>query len=145
AVSTGKISMMLRSPYDSVTYFISGDAEPSGYFKIDHLSFLDTASLYYKAQDTLHKRKSVKVKFSEEPEQEYRLLHHRIYAEKLPFSEKLKDALELAENRNQWDKYINNRTILLKEVEVKAKRITKEESIEDRYTSGMFKSDNGYT
>src|SRR5699024_10127982 len=103
AVSTGKISMMLRSPYDSVTYFISGDAEPSGYFKIDHLSFLDTASLYYKAQDTLHKRKSVKVKFSEEPEQEYRLLHHRIYAEKLPFSEKLKDALELAENRNQWD------------------------------------------
>lgn len=34
---------------------------------------------------------------------------------------------------------------MLKEVDVKAKRVTKEETISDRYTSGMFKSDNGYT
>ncbi len=144
-VTTGSVSMMLRSPIDSTTYFMSGPAEPTGYFKIDHLSFLDTAYLYYKAKDTLHKRRTVKVKFADEPEPEYRLLNTRILPGRLPVSDRLQNYLELAGQRNQKDQYISNRTILLDEVTVTANRIPKEETTEERYTSGMFKSDNGYT
>ena len=144
-VTTGNISMMLHSPVDSSTYLMSGDAEPTGYFKIDHLFFLDSADLYYKAIDTLHKRKPVEVEFSEVPEPEYRLLHRRIVSSTPPASDQLNRSLQLAEKRNEKDRYISNRTILLNEVEVTAKRIPKEQSIEERYTSGMFTSDNGYT
>lgn len=144
-VTTGSVSMMLRSPIDSTTYFISGAAEPTGYFKIDHLSFLDTAYLYYKAMDTLHKRKPVEVEFAEAPEPEYRLLNNRILPGELPVSDRLQNYLELAGQRNQRDQYISNRTILLNEVTITANRIPKEETTEERYTSGMFKSDNGYT
>ncbi len=144
-VKTGSISMMLRTPIDSTTYFISGAAEPTGFFKIDHLNFLDTAFLYYKAQDTLHKRKSVQVEFSKGPQTAYTLLGQRIRPSELLPTATLRNSLELAGQRNQTDQYISNRSILLKEVEVTATRIPKEKSVEERYTSGMFKSDNGYT
>lgn len=144
-LKSGSISMMLRTPVDSTTYFISGAAEPSGFFKVNHLNFLDTAVLYYKATDTLHKGRSVHVEFSEGKRPAYALLNRRIRPSQIPSSTALKNALELAGQRNQIDRYISNRSILLKEVQVTAKRIPKEKSVEDRYTSGMFKSDNGYT
>lgn len=143
-VTTGAVSMLLRSPIDSTTYFIAGNAEPSGYFKIDHLTFLDTGYLYYKAMDTLHKRKPVEVEFAEAPQPEYRLLNRRILPGNLPFAS-LQNGLKLAAERNRRDQYISNRTIMLQELEVTADSVKKEESIEDRYTSGMFKSDNGFT
>lgn len=145
-LKSGKISMFLRSPIDSVTYFISGAAEPNGYFEVNHLNFHDTANLYYKGVDTLHKGRTVDVKFAASPAaQDYVLLHKPIHETVIPVSPSLKNYLELAAERNQQDQYISNRTILLQEVNVTAKRIPKEKTVEERYTSGLFKSDNGFS
>ena len=142
----GALSMFLRAPYDSLTYFISGKTEKNGYFEVTDLNFHDTASLYYKGTDTLHKGRDVTLKFTPNPsEQNYALLNKPINAFLPPPAPSLKNYLELAQERNQIDKYISNRTVLLKEVNITAKRITKEQKTEDRYTTGMFKSDNDYT
>lgn len=146
ALKNGKISMFLRSPIDSVTYFISGATEPNGYFEVNHLNFHDTANLYYKGVDTLHKGRTVDVKFASSPaQQDYVLLHEPIREARIPSTPSLKNYLELAAQRNQKDQYISNRTILLQEVNVTATRIPKEQTVEERYTSGMFSSDNGYS
>jgi hypothetical protein len=145
-LKNGKISMFLRAPADSLTYFISGATEADGSFAVNNLAFHDTAYLYYKAVDSAHKGRIVTVKFLSNPaSQQYALLHHPIHAY-LPASDtSLRRYLELAAERNQVDKYINNHSVLLKEVTVTARKIPKEKKTEDRYTTGMFKSDNGYS
>lgn len=145
-LKNGEISMFLRAPADTLTYFISGATQSNGYFEVTDLHFHDTADLYYKAMDTLHKGRPVSVKFFHNPAAEpYALLHHPILARLPERDTSLGYYLELAAQRNQLDKYINNHSVLLKEVTVTARKVPQEEKTEDRYTSGMFKSDNGYT
>lgn len=145
-LKNGEISMFLRAPADSLTYFISGATQSNGYFEVTDLHFHDTADLYYKAMDTLHKGRPVSVKFFQNPAAEpYALLHRPILARLPERDTSLGYYLDLAAQRNQLDKYINNHSVLLKEVTVTARKVPQEEKTEDRYTSGMFKSDNGYT
>lgn len=145
-LKNGSVSMFLKAPYDSLTYFISGSTESNGYFEVNDLSFHDTADLYYKGADALHKGRNVTLKFVENPASEpYMLLHNPIKAFLPEPKPALHRYLELAQERNQLDKYINSRAVLLKEVNITATRIPKTEKLEDKYVTGMFKSDNGYT
>lgn len=145
-LKNGSISMFIKAPYDSLTYFISGNTEANGYFEVNDLNFHDTADLYYKATDTLHKGRDVTLKFNENPTAEpYIRLNNPIRAFLPPPKPSLQHYLELAQERNQLDKYISGRTVLLKEVNITATRIPKKEKTEDKYVTGMFKSDNGYT
>ncbi len=144
-VAGGKINILMRSQIDSSTRFMFGTAQDDGLFKIDHLSFIDSSVLYYKATNPKHKRKPVEVKFSKRVEPVEGLSAKDLTSKKLPFSDRLIHAIQLAEDQNKIDQMISNRSIRLKEVEVKAKQKSKEETMDDKYTSGMFKSDNGYS
>lgn len=145
-LKTGKLSMFLRAPVDSLTYFISGAIQPNGYFALNGLHFHDSATLYYKTTDTVHKGREIHVNFLSNPtEDAYVRLQQPISKPPAPPGATLNRFLEMAQERNQVSKYISNRSILLKEVDVTATKIPKEKTTEERYTSGMFKSDNGYT
>ncbi|TAN02144.1 MAG: hypothetical protein EPN39_00490 [Chitinophagaceae bacterium] len=145
-LKNGSISMLLRASADTLTYFISGATQPNGYFEIDNLRFHDSATLYYKGIDTLHKGRTVTVKFFSSPaSQDYELLHSPIRPW-LPVPDAtLNNYLTEAAERNQIQKYIGSRSVLLKEVSITARKIPEAQKLEDRYTTGMFRSDNGYT
>lgn len=146
ALKTGQISMFLRAPVDSTTFFISGAIQSNGYFALNGLMFHDSASLYYKTTDTVHKGREVTVNFLSNPTGDaYVKLGSAIRAPQTTDHAALSRFLEMARDRNTVNKYISNRSVLLKTVDVTATKIPKEKSIEERYTSGMFKSDNGYT
>ncbi|TAN10827.1 MAG: hypothetical protein EPN37_18420 [Chitinophagaceae bacterium] len=145
-LKNGKITMMLRAPADTLTYFISGATQPNGYFEIGNLDFHDSATLYYQSQDTLHKGRSVTVRFLSSPaSQNYELLHTPVHPWQPVRDATLNNYLTQAVERNNIQKYINSRSVLLKEVNVTARRIPETKKLEDRYTTGMFKSDDGYT
>lgn len=146
ALKTGQVSMFLRAPVDSITYFISGAVESDGSFLLNGLHFHDSATLYYKSTDTLHKGRDVTVNFLTNPTTDpYIRLFSVIHGGLAPTAPVLNRFLEMARERNQVSKYISSRSILLKQVNVTATRIPKEKTVEERYTSGMFKSDNGYS
>lgn len=146
-LADGKISFILKAPVDSQTFFINARADSAGRFLVDNLVFRDTAFLYYKAEDTVHKSRDVTVEFtpSRAAAQPYELLHRPLAPALISSNEELKNFLTLSEERNQVQRMINNHSVLLKEVTVKAKKVAREEKIEDRYTSGMFKGGDAYT
>lgn len=145
-LKNGKITMMLRAPADTLTYFISGNTQPNGYFEVNNLNFHDSATLYYQSKDTLHKGRSVTVKFFSSPAtQQYELLHTPIRPWIPVPDATLNNYLIQAAERNNIQKYISSRSVLLKEVNVTARRIPETKKLEDKYTSGMFRSDDGYT
>lgn len=145
-LKSGHISMFLRAPVDSLTYFISGAIDPNGYFLLNKLNFHDSATLYYKTTDTLHKGREVTVNFLSNPTADpYVRLSTPLLGLQQPQGPSLNRFLEMAQDRNQVSRFISNRSVLLKQVDVTATKIPKEKTTAERYTSGMFKSDNGYT
>ncbi|GAA4309327.1 hypothetical protein [Compostibacter hankyongensis] len=143
----GKIEMFLKSPTDSVTYFINVPVD-QGSFAVPGLVFHDTAFLYYKGADSLKKNRIVDVAMQPHFTRKlsYIKLLHAIYPRFTPPpAPELSNYLDLSRQRNDISNLISKRSVLLKEVKVKAHRLPPEKKIEDRYTSGMFKSDNAYT
>lgn len=145
-LKTGQISMFLRAPVDSLTYFVSGSLDPNGFFVLNKLDFHDSATLYYKTTDTVHHGREVTVNFLKNPTFDpYVRLSTPIQEAEQPQGPTLNRFLEMAQDRNQVTRFISNRSVLLKQVDVTATKIPKEKTTEERYTSGMFKSDNGYS
>jgi hypothetical protein len=145
-LSNGKVSMILKHPLDSTTAFTSANTNQMGEFTVDNLQFMDTLDVFYKGSDK-DKSKEVNVKF-------YSHFFDNYVALKSPYPFRvpapldkgvLANFLNAANESNRVNKAITNRTIQLKEVNIKEKKIAPEETIDKKYTSGMFTGGDGYT
>jgi hypothetical protein len=145
-LSNGKVDMILKHPLDSTTNFTSVNTNDKGEFSLANVQFMDTLNIYYKGSDK-NKSPNVIVKYNSH-------FFDNSAPVKSPYPFRVPAALDknllvkflntVSEN-NKVNRAITNRTILLKEVNIKEKKITAQETIEKRYVSGMFTSDNGYT
>jgi hypothetical protein len=145
-LSNGKVDMILKHPLDSTTNFTSVNTDDKGEFSLANVQFMDTLNIYYKGSDK-NKSPNVIVKYNSH-------FFDNTAPVQSPYPYRVPAALDknllvkflnTASENNKVNRAITNRTILLKEVNIKEKKITPQETIEKRYVSGMFTSDNGYT
>jgi hypothetical protein len=145
-LNNGKISMILKHPLDSTTAFTSATTNQMGEFTVDNLQFMDTLEIYYKGSDK-DKSKAVNVKFNSHFFDNYVALKSP-YPFRVPApldKSVLTNFLNAANESNRVNKAISNRTIMLKEVNIKERRIAPEETIDKKYASGMFAGGDGYS
>jgi hypothetical protein len=143
----GKIDFMIKIPYDSSNMFASGPLNEKGDFSLTGLVFPDTALIYYQANDKQKRWKDVAVKFTPHFFDDNAVVK-KPYPMLLPTpinESTLKVFLATASESNKVNRSINNKMVYLKEVNVNARKVPKEESIDKRYATGMFSSDNGYS
>ncbi|MVT09185.1 MG2 domain-containing protein [Chitinophaga tropicalis] len=145
-LSNGKVDFILKQPVDTTTAFSSVTTNDKGEFAVDHFQFVDTINVFYRANDPNKAWKDVNVVF--EP-------HFFEKNEKLtlpyPFREPevldntaLRSYLSTVSENNAVNKSITNKPVFLKEVNVREKRLSKAQTVEQRYSSGMFAQGDGY-
>lgn len=146
-LSTGTVSMILKAPADTMTYFITAPVNLLGNFEVTGLSFHDTASVYYQGNDDKRKGRNVDVKFfgNFADNLNYVLLQHPIRPAGTASSRELMHFITLSAERNRINRLINSRTIYLKEVNITATKVPKEQSTMERYASPLFSGADGYT
>jgi hypothetical protein len=145
-ISNGKVDMILKHPLDSTTNFTSVNTDDKGEFTLANVQFMDTLNIFYKGSDKA-KSSNVIVKFNSHFFDNSAPVK-TAYPFRVPAAldkNLLVKFLNTAAENNKVNRAITNRTILLKEVNIREKKITPQETIEKRYVSGMFTSDNGYT
>jgi hypothetical protein len=145
-LANGKVDFILKQPIDTSTAFSSVTTNDKGEFAVDRLQFVDTINVFYRANDPNKSWKDVNVKF--EP-------HFFEKKETVTLPYPFRTTLEI-ENRvlttylatvaenSAVNRSIANKPIFLKEVNVREKRMNKAESVEKRYTTGMFNAGDGY-
>jgi hypothetical protein len=143
----GKIDFIFKQPLDSTTSFASITTDEKGEFELPNIQFMDTVMVYYQGTDKLKKSKDVDVTFQphffDKPSQ-----IASAYPMRIPTSldnTTLLRFLTTVSESNKVNRSISNKTIYLKEVNISDKKIKPEETIDKRYTSGMFSSGDGYT
>lgn len=147
AMMSGNVSMILKAPADSLTYFISTPVNQSGDFEVTGLHFHDTASVYYQGIDAKRKLRDVQVRFFNNAPagEEYVLLGRPIRPPVISPGTELAHFLTLSAERNRVNRLIASRTIYLKEVNITATKVPKEQSTLNRYASPLFAGGEGYT
>lgn len=145
-LSSGKISFILKCPADSINYYISSRTDNLGHFIADGLVFRDTASLFYKATDTAHpnQQRQVDVDFAPPATavEAYKLVQRPLAPALISSEDQLKQFLMLSNERNQVQKMITDRNIMLQGVTVKGQKVPKK-TTEDRYATPIFKQADG--
>ncbi|SFD76163.1 MG2 domain-containing protein [Chitinophaga sp. CF118] len=143
----GKVDMILKHPLDSTTDFTSVPTNDRGEFVLTGVQFMDTLNIYYKGGDKDKKWKDVTVKFNS-----HFFDNSAPVTSPYPFripaeldKSTLTRFLTTASENNRVNRAISNRTILLKEVNIREKKIAPQETTEKRYTSGLFSGGDGYT
>ncbi|WP_217603557.1 MG2 domain-containing protein [Chitinophaga sp. GbtcB8] len=143
----GKVDFIIKQITDSSTSIVSAPTNGMGEFNLPGLAFLDTALVYYKGNDQQQRWKDVTVKFNT-----------HFFENSVPVTDPfplrlppaidyntLKNYLSTAYDGNRVNRSINSRAILLKEVNIRERRIPKEETMDKKYASGMFAGGDGYT
>jgi hypothetical protein len=146
-LANGKVDFIIKQVTDSSTSIVSAPTNGMGEFTVTGLSFLDTALVYYKGNDQQDRWKDVTVKFNT-----------HFFENSVPVTDPfplrvppaidyntLKNYLSTAYDHNRVNRSINSRAILLKEVNIRERKISKEESLDKKYASGMFAGGDGYT
>jgi len=146
ALANGKVDFILKQPIDTSTAFSSVTTNDKGEFAVDRLQFVDTINVFYRANDPNKSWKDVNVKF--EPH-----FFEKKETVTLPYPFRTTVEIEhkvltsylstVAEN-SAVTRSIANKPIFLKEVNVREKRLSKTESVEERYATGMFNAGDGY-
>jgi hypothetical protein len=145
-LANGKVDFILKQPVDTSTAFSSVTTNEKGEFAVDHFQFVDTINVFYRANDPNKAWKDVNVVF--EP-------HFFDKSDKLtlpyPFrtpdvleSPAIKSYLNTVSENNAVNRSIAQKPIFLKEVNVREKRLSKAQTVEQRYTSGLFQQGDGY-
>lgn len=146
-VTDGQVSFLIRIPVDSSTAIASAPVDTKGHFELNNMLFSDTANVYFQGNMTNKKWKDVDVQFD-------RHFFDLYAAVKTPMplvppppvnNNILKNYLATVNESNSVNRNITNRTIMLKEVNVNAKKPTAEETTDKRYASGMFSGGDAYT
>ena len=134
-----------KSKQDTTGRFIMVQIEPDGNFNDPNTIFFDSLQVYYKfagKKNTMDRRATINFmqdrlkspgEVSLDPND---IIKARVY-----------DTSGLAASRRLFDQYwaAMHMETNLADVTVKAKTKSPEEKLNEKYTSGMFRSDNGYT
>ncbi len=146
ALSNGKVDFILKQPIDTSTAFSSVTTNDKGEFAIDRLQFVDTINVFYRANDPNKSWKDVNVKF--EP---HFFEKKEIVTLPYPFrttleieSRVLSSYLSTVAENSAVSRSIAGKPIFLKEINVREKRLSKAETVEKRYATGMFGAGDGY-
>ncbi|ASZ12072.1 hypothetical protein KTO58_14385 [Chitinophaga pendula] len=146
-LANGKVDLLIKQPIDSSTTFASAPTDVAGDFNIPNLAFVDTALIYYQGNDKDKRWKDVSVKFNAH------FFDNRAPV-KLPYPMRvpppvdaslLKSFLTAVSDGNRVNRAINSRTVFLKEVNIIDRKPKPAESIDKKYTSGLFSGGDGYT
>lgn len=141
-LQNGRLDMIIKIPLDSMTSYANAPINEKGQFVIPQMIFMDTALIYYQGNEQNKKGTDISVKFDPH-------FFDRPTQVKIPFPLKVPPPV----NNNTLKQFLTtttdlaklnkaSKTVMLQEVNVNAKK--PEESIEKRYTSGMFTGD-GYS
>jgi len=145
-LANGKVDFILKQPVDTSTAFSSVTTNDKGEFAVDRLQFVDTINVFYRANDMNKVWKDVNVKF--EPhffETQTSATMPYPFREPQPIENTvLTSFLNTVNENNAVAKSIQQKQIFLQEYNVKDKRLTRNEVIEARYTTGMFSAGDGY-
>lgn len=146
-LANGKVDFIIKQPLDSSSLIASAPTNDKGEFGVANLIFQDTAQVYYQGNDGQKRWKDVQVKFNTHFF-ENRTLLTLPYPLRLPApvdNTVLKNFLATASEGNKVNRAINSKTVYLREVNVRERKIAPQESMDKRYTSGMFSGGDAYT
>ncbi|WP_119079866.1 MG2 domain-containing protein [Chitinophaga alhagiae] len=146
-VTDGNVSFLIRIPIDSSSAFASAPVDGQGRFSLSNLLFSDTANIYFQGNMANKKWKDVDVKFDRHFFDIYTTVKTPVPLLPPPpmNNQVLKNYLATVNEGIGVNKMINNRPIMLKEVNINARKPTVAETTEKRYASGMFSGGDGYT
>ena len=142
----GKVDFIFKQPLDSSTSFSSAEVNDKGEFEIPNIQFMDTVLVFFQGNDK-QRKKDVQVTF----DKHFFDISQPIstpYPARVPLgldNAAMSRFLITANESNKVNRSITNKTVYLKEVNIRDKKITPQQTIEQRYTSGMFSSGDGYT
>ncbi|KAA2243414.1 hypothetical protein F0L74_13015 [Chitinophaga agrisoli] len=146
-LANGKVDFIIKQMTDSSTMIASAPTNSMGEFTLQNMVFADTALIYYQGNDAQKRWKDVTVKFNT-----HFFENTASVAGPFPFrippaidNNTLKAYLTTAFDANRVNRSINSRTIFLKEVNISERKVTKEESMDKKYASGLFSGGDGYS
>ncbi|WP_343671670.1 MG2 domain-containing protein [Chitinophaga sp.] len=146
-LANGKVDFILKQPVDTSTAFSSVTTNDKGEFAVDRLQFVDTINVFYRANDPNKAWKDVNVKF--EPhffETQTSANMPYPFREPQPIENTvLTSFLNTVNENNAVTRSIQQKPIFLTEYNVKDKRLTRTDVIENRYATGMFNAGDGYS
>lgn len=145
-LANGRVDFILKQPIDTSTAFSSVTTNDRGEFAVDRLQFVDTVNVFYRANDPNKAWKDINVKFDP-----HFFETQTIAAMPYPFKEPqpiesnvLNSFLNTVNENNAVYRSISQKPVFLKEVNVKEKRLSKAQTVEARYATGMFSAGDGY-
>jgi hypothetical protein len=143
-MANGKVDFILKQPVDTSTAFSSTMTNEKGEFAVDRLQFVDTIDVFYRANDPNRAWKDVKVKF----EPHFFDKNNPVtlpYPFRLPTIDNamLASFLSSVNENNAVAKSIQHKSVFLKEVNIRDKRLNNSQTTATRYTTGMFYSGDG--
>jgi len=143
--ASGTLVAIAKSKQDTAGRFMMVQLQPDGSFNDPNTIFFDSLQVYYKfagKKNTMERTATInfmpdrlkspgEIKMNQDD-----IIKARVY-----------DTSGLAASRRLYDQYwaATHMETNLEDVTVKAKSKSPEEELNDKYTSGLFKSDNGYT
>ncbi|MHB1921981.1 MAG: MG2 domain-containing protein [Chitinophagaceae bacterium] len=139
-MSNGKINMIIKVPADTMTFYITAPVNNLGEFQVTGLNFHDTAKVYYqgsKGKDNfissgIHLFPSFSDNLVQVP------ITRPLHPAGISNRDELLHFLKITAERNRVNQMIHDREILLREVTIVGQRETPTQSLDKRYTSGLF-------
>lgn len=146
-VADGKVDFIFKQPLDSTTSFASAPTNAKGEFEIPNIQFMDTVLIYFQGNDK-QRKKDVQVTFDSHFFDKSPPVTNLPYPMRIPAgldAGAMGRFLNTANDNNKIARSMSNKTVYLKEVNIRDRKITPQQTIEQRYTSGLFSSGDGYT
>jgi hypothetical protein len=140
SMDRGTINMIIKSPSDSVSYYVAAPVNQLGDFMISNLNFHDTAQLYFQGLqgkdetigDQIHLNGSFLDNLTQVP------ISVQLHPADID-SVHLTNFLDIALERNHSGYISDNSSILLNEVTVTGRIRSLIQQLDDRYSSPSFK------
>ncbi|MCK7556097.1 hypothetical protein MKQ70_14145 [Chitinophaga sedimenti] len=142
-LANGNVSFMIKTPADSGQMIAMAPTSEKGEFILANMTFKDTGMVYYKANDPEKKGAWIDVTINKH----FFELPNKVnvpypYMVPPPLNPNvLKSYLTTVNEGNVVNRRINDKTIYLKEFNVTSRKPTTQETVDKRYSSGMFSGD----
>jgi hypothetical protein len=142
----GRIDFIMKHPIDSTTSISQTNTNDKGEFALNDMQFTDTLQIYYQGNDKAKLYKNVDVQFTKH----FFQLSPPVttpYPYRIPSidNSKLNAFLNIASDNNRTKRAMTNRAIQLKAVDIRDRKITPAQTMDQKYTSGLFSGGDGYS
>lgn len=142
----GRIDFILKHPLDSSTAISQANTNEKGEFTMDNMQFTDTLQVYYQGNDKKNLYKDVDVQFNQHFFQRSTpVVSPYTYRVPTVDNSKLMSFLNIASENNRVQKAMTNRAIQLKAVDIRDRKVNPAQTIDQKYTSGLFSGGDAYS